>query len=212
MPTEAEWEHAARAGETATWIGPRGAVGATELARIGWFAEGEDPGLGTRAAGRRQPNPLGLHDLQGNVWEWCEDRYGYYSPVPITDPIGFESDLRVARGGSWGEDSRGIRLANRLPLEPGLRSWFVGFRLAAPAELPPDVQLDLNRQAAQAEVDSIEPTMLGAGSWERGAGQTLTENGPAPAPQIVPLAAPIPSPVLPGSASSQSDHLPAIIP
>jgi formylglycine-generating enzyme required for sulfatase activity len=190
LPTEAEWEHAARAGETAIWIGPRGAVEPSELARIGWFTGGEDPGLGARAAGRRQPNPLGLHDLHGNVWEWCQDRYGFYSPVAITDPIGFESELRVARGGSWGENSRGIRLANRLPLEPGLRSWFVGFRLAVPAELPPDVQLDHNRDAGDFESQIFEPTGSLHPQREWQASETAAApSAPAPATSSTPTAA-----------------------
>ncbi len=142
LPTEAEWEHAARAGDSGAWQGPRGAVAGTDVPRIAWFLGGDDAGRGSRATGRRQPNGLGLADMQGNVWEWCADRYGVYSAVPVTDPIGIESDRRVARGGSWGDGSTRIRVANRLALDPDLHSWFVGFRLAATAELPPEVRLE----------------------------------------------------------------------
>ena len=150
LPTEAEWEHAARAGEDGPYHGPFGATTSESLSRLAWFAGGEDPGDGVRSAGRRQPNALGLHDLQGNVWEWCQDRYGYYSPVPVIDPIGFEREERVLRGGSWGDSAERIRVANRLALGPGFRSWYVGFRLAITAEMPPEVRLDRN-EAREAE-------------------------------------------------------------
>ena len=77
---------------------------------------------------RGSPNGIGLQDPQGNVWEWCADRYGVYSPVRVVDPVGFESDLRVARGGSWGDAAERVRVANRVALPPGMRSSFLGFR------------------------------------------------------------------------------------
>ncbi len=140
LPHEAEWEHAARAGDAGPWQGPRGALAESDLEQVAWFAT--STGAGSHPVGRRKPNALGLHDLHGNVWEWCADRYGPYSPVPISDPLGIESDLRVARGGSWGDAPALLRVANRLAVDPGLRSAYLGFRIACTADTPPEVRLE----------------------------------------------------------------------
>jgi formylglycine-generating enzyme required for sulfatase activity len=83
----------------------------------------------SQPVGRRSPNALGLYDLLGNVWEWCEDRYGTYPSGEAVDPLGTERDTRVARGGGWGDPARLVRAANRVALDPGLRSASLGFRL-----------------------------------------------------------------------------------
>ena len=141
LPTEAEWEHAARAGDAGAWQGPRGSVALSDIRQISWFRGSEQADFGSHASGRRQPNGISLQDTQGNVWEWCADRYGVYSPVPVVDPLGFESELRVARGGSWGDPAEHVRVANRVALPPEMRSSFLGFRLAGDAALPPDVRI-----------------------------------------------------------------------
>lgn len=134
LPSEAEWERACRAGDTGQLFGLAGPLPADQAALVGWSRrDGEGA---PHESGRRQPNRLGLHDLHGNVWEWVEDRYGAYSPVPISDPVGFGSDRRVARGGSWGDEPASLRAANRLALDPGLRSPYLGFRLCLGAGRP----------------------------------------------------------------------------
>ena len=80
-----------------------------------------------------QPNAIGLFDLHGNLWEWCQDRYGPY-PAAATDLLGTAGAERVARGGSWGDPAVKCRAANRLAVAPDLRSEYVGFRLAADAD------------------------------------------------------------------------------
>lgn len=70
-----------------------------------------------------------LLDLLGNVWEWCEDRYGTYPSGEATDPVGTERDTHVARGGGWGDRARLLRAANRVALDPGVHSGMLGFRL-----------------------------------------------------------------------------------
>lgn len=142
LPREAEWEHAARAAGAGPWQGPRGALAESDLDQVAWFTAAAAGAGSSHPVGRRKPNALGLHDLHGNVWEWCEDRYGPYSPVPISDPLGVESDLRVARGGSWGDAPGVLRVANRLAVEPGLRSAYLGFRIACTADVPPEVRLE----------------------------------------------------------------------
>lgn len=159
LPTEAEWEHAARAGEAGPWQGPRGPLALTEVEQISWFHGATHGDFGAHAGGRRQPNGIGLQDLQGNVWEWCADRYGVYSPVPVVDPVGFESDLRVARGGSWGDAAERVRVANRVALPPGMRSSFLGFRLAAEAALPPEVRIGSTQNDAAADEPALLPSL-----------------------------------------------------
>ena len=101
LPTEAEWEYAARAGADAPY--DFGAV--DKLRQYAWFAE--NAGERTHAVGDKKPNRWGLHDLYGNVSEWCEDVYdpAYYQTSPAMDPPGARSSgkdvLRVMRGGSW---------------------------------------------------------------------------------------------------------------
>ena len=131
LPTEAEWEHAARAGTTTdTYAGeitkPRG--NDPVLNRIAWY--GENSGRKTHPAGRKVPNGWGLHDMLGNVWEWTGDWYGDYPGGLVTDPAGPRSgSTRVFRGGGWISNARNCRSANRYRNSPGYRNLNLGFRL-----------------------------------------------------------------------------------
>ena len=151
LPREAEWEHAARAGSLGPWQGPRGGLPESDLEQVAWCVTKDSSSNGSHPVGRRKPNELGLFDMHGNVWEWCADRYGPYSPVPITDPLGVETDLRVARGGSWGDYPIAVRAANRLAVDPGLRSAYLGFRIACTADIPPEVRLEIHDAAEPSE-------------------------------------------------------------
>ena len=125
LPTEAEWEYAARAGtQTAYHSGSEEAA----LGRAGWYAD--NPGGTTHPVGGKEPNAWGLFDVHGNVWEWVWDRYGSYEG-DATDPIGPRSgDDRVIRGGSWDSYARYCRAAFRFRLDPGYRLSYLGFRPA----------------------------------------------------------------------------------
>ena len=121
LPTEAEWEYAARAGTT----GPRYG----ELDAIGWW-DGNS-GRQTHPVSQKAANAWGLHDMIGNVWEWCSDWYGYYSTGSVTDPTGPSSgSSRVYRGGGWYSDAMFARSANRYWCDPGNRNCNLGFRPA----------------------------------------------------------------------------------
>ena len=115
LPTEAEWEYAARAGtETDTYAGditkPRG--NDPVLNRIAWYQV--NSGGRTHPAGGKAPNAFGLHDMLGNVWEWVGDRFGDYPGGTMTDPAGPRSgSIRVYRGGSWSNGAGGCRSAYR---------------------------------------------------------------------------------------------------
>ena len=124
LPTEAEWEYAARAGDTSCRYGP--------LVDVAWF---HDNSAGTtHPVGQKKPNAFGLYDTLGNVWEGVEDWYAvdYYSRSPESDPKGPASgEYRVVRGGSWRGIVRGLaRVSSRYCLKPSVRSIVVGFRCA----------------------------------------------------------------------------------
>jgi formylglycine-generating enzyme required for sulfatase activity len=135
LPTEAEWEYAARAGTTTPFS--FGRTLSTDQANY----NGNYPyGDGSKGIYRKEttpaksfpPNAWGLYDMHGNVWEWCRDRYGEYPSGNVTDPQGPPSGAyRVLRGGSWVGDAGSCRSANRGRGVPGNRSSNLGFRLVA---------------------------------------------------------------------------------
>ena len=129
LPTEAEWEYAARAGTSSAYF-----FGDDKNALSGyaWYY-GENPVQTTRPVGQKQPNAWGLYDVHGNVWEWAQDWYGerYYSESSETDPKGPASgEYRVIRGGSWDYTAGYCRSASRADYGPDDQSGGIGFRLA----------------------------------------------------------------------------------
>jgi len=124
LPTEAEWEYAARGGDTSSRYGP--------LDEIAWWANNSEGK--THPVGLKKPNALGLFDTLGNVWEWVHDRYDadYYAHGPESDPKGADSgEYRIARGGSWRGIARGpARVSARYIIKASVRSIVVGFRCA----------------------------------------------------------------------------------
>ncbi len=129
LPTEAEWEYAARGGEA----GARQTVayaGGNEPGAVAWFSG--NSGNKTQPVGRKQPNQLGLFDMSGNVWEWCWDWYGGYSTNSLKDPTGAAlGTLRVYRGGSFDFSASYCAVSNRLSNDPYFRFEVVGFRVVS---------------------------------------------------------------------------------
>ncbi len=120
LPTEAEWEYAARAGTTGDRYG--------NLDAIAWC--GENIAGRTHPVGGKAPNAFGLHDMIGNVYEWVEDRYGPYPGGAMTDPRGpVSGSIRVNRGGSWFSGARGCGSSFRFRSMPDYRNNNLGFRL-----------------------------------------------------------------------------------
>jgi formylglycine-generating enzyme required for sulfatase activity len=129
LPTEAEWEYAARVGtNTAYSFGDN----EKELSRYAWHGEDFQTG-GTHPVGQKEPNPWGLYDVHGNAWEWVSDWYGadYFARSVPVDPRGPSTGSgRVVRGGSWHVTSSGTHSSIRKEYEPDYRGISIGFRLA----------------------------------------------------------------------------------
>ncbi len=145
LPTEAEWEYAARAGTT----GDYGGTGV--LDEMGWYRDNSavDGTRQTHPAAQKQPNAWGLYDMHGNVWEWVQDWYGNYPSEAVTDPMGPASGSdRVLRGGSWHSFANIARSAYRYEYDPSARVIDYGFRLARgggpPPNDPPTAQFDVS--------------------------------------------------------------------
>jgi len=131
LPTEAEWEYAARGGASTGSGSPSKYSGSDNIEEVAWYSG--NSGSKTHNAGTKAPNELVIYDMSGNLWEWCSDWYGktYYSSSPSKDPKGPASgEYRVLRGGSWLSHGNGCRSANRLWAYPDNRHLNNGFRLA----------------------------------------------------------------------------------
>jgi formylglycine-generating enzyme required for sulfatase activity len=126
LPTEAEWEYSCRAGSTQSYCFGEGEA---ELGQYAWYADNSQKS--TNPVGRLKPNAWGLHDMHGNVYEWCQDWYGEYPHGPVTDPKGPSAGkYRVLRGGSWDGEAGEVHSAYRHRLTPGYRYGHEGFRVA----------------------------------------------------------------------------------
>ncbi len=127
LPTEAEWEYAARGGKHHSPFKYSGSDNSDEVA---WHEVNADSK--TQEVGRKKPNELGIFDMSGNVWEWCSDWYdkGYYSKSPSENPYNFSpSTSRVFRGGSWFHDADWTRVASRASRRPSNVNRDQGFRI-----------------------------------------------------------------------------------
>ncbi|WP_409049719.1 formylglycine-generating enzyme family protein [Runella sp. MFBS21] len=128
LPTEAEWEYAARGGQQS-----RGTIyaGSNSLDEVGWCTTNTQD-KGTQSVGQKGSNELGLYDMSGNVWEWCSDWYGDYSSDSQTNPRGAATgSYRVLRGGGWLDSPASGRVAARSYNTPSLRIFNVGFRVVS---------------------------------------------------------------------------------
>ncbi len=128
FPTEAEWEYAARGGRRS--YGAKYA-GDNDIDKVAWYRGNSN--YTTHPVGTKRANELGLYDMSGNVWEWCQDWYGSYSSSVQTNPTGLGSgSKRVLRGGSCRRVAVGCRLSSRGGVNPDCRDGSIGLRLVIP--------------------------------------------------------------------------------
>ena len=126
LPTEAEWEYAARGGNKSKIYKYRGS---NTIGDVAWYDDNSNSR--THDVKTKQSNELGIYDMSGNVWEWCQDWFGNYSSSSQTDPTGPSSgSSRVLRGGSWFSFARNCRVSHRINSNPYRRNDSYGFRLA----------------------------------------------------------------------------------
>lgn len=128
LPTEAEWEFAARGGKKSKGYKYSGS---NNLDEVAWY--GQNSNKQTHPVGTKKPNELGIYDMSGNVWEWCGDWSGNYSSSSQTNPTGPASVCRrVHRGGCWRIDARFCRVSYRFRFVPDVRNDNLGLRLVLP--------------------------------------------------------------------------------
>jgi len=126
LATEAEWEYAARGGNKSQGYKYSGGYLLNDVA---WYTD--NSGNATHPVGAKRPNELGIYDMSGNVWEWCQDWYGTYPSSSQRDPMGSSSGSnRVIRGGGWGSDASYCRVSYRYYRTPDYRIINLGFRIA----------------------------------------------------------------------------------
>ncbi|EKB59703.1 formylglycine-generating enzyme family protein [Bergeyella zoohelcum] len=132
LPTEAEWEYAARGGKYSLGFFY---AGSNNVGDVAWYDDNSSVN-GTRTThpvGQKQPNELGLYDMSGNVWEWCSDWYGAYSSNAQSNPTGpTTGNLRVLRGGGFNDDANITRVAHRRSNYPSNQLNYFGFRVVFP--------------------------------------------------------------------------------
>jgi sulfatase modifying factor 1 len=128
LPTEAEWEYAARGGnDSSDFI----YAGSNNLDDVAWYRG--NSGSKPHPVGEKAPNGLGLYDMSGNVWEWCYDWYSgsFYDTCGYRNPVNLQQSWsRVGRGGGWADSARFCRSSNRSGIPPGYAGSHLGFRIA----------------------------------------------------------------------------------
>ena len=128
LPTEAQWEYAARGGNKSKGYTYSGSNAIDDVA---WYKSNSNSSSTTHPVKTKAPNELGIYDMSGNVWEWCSDWTGSYSSVAQTDPTGpATGSYRVGRGGSWFNNAAGCRVACRFSYAPAGSRGDLGLRLA----------------------------------------------------------------------------------
>lgn len=132
LPTEAQWEYAARGGK---YRSKYKYSGFNQLGMVGWYRSNSNNGA--HQVGQLRENALGIKDMCGNVWEWCLDYQRSYTHDFVKDPIRSDGKYPVMRGGSWGKSASECRVSYRMNADPNRRDKYIGFRIVC---IPKDTQ------------------------------------------------------------------------
>ena len=152
LPTEAEWEYAARGGQMSKDFV---FSGSDNVDKVGWYTN--NSGAMSHPVKQKLPNELGIYDMSGNVWEWCQDWYGDYSTDTQINPQGPSSgSVRVIRGGSWMNDANDCRVSRRLDLTPAARTSNLGLRLVLDKHEYVDLGLSVKWATTNVGAESAE--------------------------------------------------------
>ena len=171
LPTEAEWEYAARGGNKSKGYKY---AGSHTLGDVAWYYGNSSSK--THPVKQKQANELGLYDMSGNVWEWCQDWYGSYGSSAQTNPTGPTSGYyRVIRGGSWISDARDCRVSSRGNTTPTNTYNFLGLRLALGAAIELEVALPTVTTSAVSQI--TETSAVAGGHVTSDGGASVTERG-----------------------------------
>ncbi len=156
LPTEAEWEYAAKGGQNSSC---KIYSGSDIINEVAWFDL--NSWSTTHSVGRKNANELGIFDMSGNIWEWCSDLYDEYNKEIQNNPQGaLSSNCRVIRGGSWLNQSQACRVSNRDFSFPNVRSKNMGFRLAMTSSKSKNTDLSiLDNKIFEGNVFTIVETM-----------------------------------------------------
>ena len=158
LPTEAEWEYAARGGKFSQGYKYPGSDSIGEV-KLDWN--------GTRVIPSMKPNELGLSNMSGNVWEWCQDFYGDYSGAAQTDPTGpMAGSKHVTRGGGWNSDARDCRVSSRDGLRPEYMAPYLGMRLVHDMEDSPKFRLSETVIELELRYKAFISILNGSGNYD----------------------------------------------
>ena len=171
LPTEAEWEYAARGGNKSKGYKY---AGSNTLGDVAWY-DANSSSM-THPVKQKQANELGLYDMSGNVWEWCQDWYGSYSSSAQTNPTGPTSGSdRVDRGGCWDYNSRFCRVSHRDCYAPEDDNYNLGLRLALGAAV--ELEVALPTLTTNAVTQITETTAVAGGNVTADGNASVTERG-----------------------------------
>ena len=177
LPTEAEWEYAARGGNLSQGYKY---PGSNDVAEVAWFRDNSyavgssSPDYGTHPVGTLAPNELGIYDMSGNVSEWCQDLFGNYSSAAQTNPTGSTTSThRVYRGGSWGVNARYCRVSYRLNYTPTGISSNYGLRLVLDDENSPKFRLSATVVEIEEGRTATVDILNGSGSYSVAGGTSI---------------------------------------